>query len=124
LKKAGSPLLIAVYEHLCVASTAEDVASLFKLAAELRVIENLTRRGKDYLTIFVSERLSGPTRVNDVESDVSESDLPAGIESAAVCSPVPDRRSHAPQRIEGNSSRRESGNSRYAAHRKRQVRVI
>jgi hypothetical protein len=99
-----------------VATITEDVTALLELMAELGVIEYLTRGRKDYLTVFVRERLPGPIRVNNVQPDMRKPDLPARIESVTVRSAVPNRCSHPSQRIEGNSSRLEPRNAGYAAH--------
>jgi len=97
-------------------SSAKYVASPLELMAEFGMIENFASGGEDDLTIFVRERLAATTNIHDAQSDVSEPDLPAEIESIAIGSPVPDRRCHASQRIKGHSGRLVPRNPRYAAH--------
>jgi len=53
LEEPGAPLLITVNKHLCMASSAENVASFFELMTELGMVEDLAGGGEDDLTIFV-----------------------------------------------------------------------
>jgi hypothetical protein len=68
------------------------------------------------LTVLVCQGLCTAFDVDYAQSDVRESDLPAGIESVAIRSTVPNRRCHAPQLLDGYTRRREPGNPRYATH--------
>jgi hypothetical protein len=88
-----------VHEDFGVASSAENVATLFELVPELRVVENVASGCEDDLTILVCQRLPGASYVHDAQSDMREAYLPAGIESITIRSPVPDGRSHAPKRM-------------------------
>jgi hypothetical protein len=99
-----------------MASSAENMASFFELMTELGMVEDLASGGEDDLTIFVCQGLPAASYVHNAQSDVSEPDLPAGIESITIGSPVPDRSGHAPQRIKGHSDRRVPRNPSYAAH--------
>jgi hypothetical protein len=105
-----------VHEDLGMASTAENVATLFELVPELRVVENVAGGCKDDLTILVRERLPAASYIHDAQSHMREAHFPAGIESVTVGAPVPDRGSHASERMKRNAGRLVPSNPRYATH--------
>jgi hypothetical protein len=86
-----------VHENLCIASSAENVASAFELMTELGMVENTTRGYKDHQTIFVCQGLPTAFNVDDAQPDMREADPLAGIESVTIGSPVLYRGRHAPQ---------------------------
>ena len=92
--ESRAPTLVTVHQHLRVALGAENVAPPFELMPEFGMVENLARRCKDDLTILIRQRLPTTYHVHDVQPDMCEAYLPAGVESVTIRSPVSDRGGH------------------------------
>jgi hypothetical protein len=105
-----------VHENLCLASGAENVASGFELTTELGIIENIACGYDDDLTVFVCQGLPRILQIGDAQPDMREANLSSGVESVTIRSPVPNRRSHAPQCLDGYADRGVPRNTSNAAH--------
>jgi hypothetical protein len=90
----GTPLLVSVHDCLAIAVAAEPMASRHQFGSQLAIVVDLTVRYQPDGLVFIRQRLSTRSRINDCKTSVRECDRAFQVDVAAIGAAVFEPRIH------------------------------